>query len=592
MTNPSNLVSRAAALALVASLSACGGKSDSALTDEEGLLGLIPADSPYVFAAVEPLPEDVLEKLEASTDAMLDAYIVVLEESLAQGEASNGGDDGDGDGDGSDSDSEDSEAARALVREFVSLGKSENLRAAGVKRGPRMAVYGYGLLPVFRIELANPVAFEAKLAEIEGKVGTSLEQGEIDGVPYKYLSDDDSGITVYVAVVDDYAVAAVGLASSPEDRLAALLGITRPGQSMADAGTFAELAERYDYTAHAIGLIDTVRVASMFLDPQSGANAELFETAGYDPSTIPAACRSELADMAAIAPRVVSGYTAVSVDAIESVSVAELRTDLAAGMSGLAAPVPGMGADHGGLGSVGVSLDLAAVREFLEARLDAYESDPYECDWFAGLSVAATQLRTALAQPAPPIVYSIRGVLGVIDTIDGMDMSGRQPPSDIRARLLVASDNAVGLYQMGALFSPELQGLSIEPDGVPVPIPAPAVAGPVRNAFFAMTDSSLALSVGHDDSDLLGALVESEPTEPAPMLSVRVDGERYRQFVADAMEAGENAASDAEARRLGAETREAMATAVTGMGESVDRVAVDVIPGDRGIELHSTVTLK
>ena len=47
-----------------------------------GILQYVPADSPYVFARLSPLPEDVMDKLEPSVDRILAAYETVLQELL------------------------------------------------------------------------------------------------------------------------------------------------------------------------------------------------------------------------------------------------------------------------------------------------------------------------------------------------------------------------------------------------------------------------------------------------------------------------------------------------------------------------------
>ena len=574
MTELFRTVPRLLAVLSLAAVSACGGGSDSALTDEEGLVGLIPADSPYAFVMAERMPDAVLDKLEASSDSMYAAYATLLEDAMADGSLGREG--------------EEAEAIGTLAAEILSMLQSENLRAAGVARGARIALYGVGLLPVMRMELSNPVAFEAKLAEFEATADAQMTDAEINGVPVQYLSGD--GIRMFVAVIDDYAVVAVAHDSISEAQTAALLGITRPSESLADSGALVALAERYDFTGYGLGYLDHTRIANAMLDAPSGINAELLETLGYSFESVPQQCRTDIKDAVSKMPRLAFGYTDVTTDVIRSNTVAELSSELALGLSALSTPVPGMGTDLGGMGSFGFSLDLLAAREFLEARIDAYEADPYQCDWMAGLGDSLAQARAALAQPVPPVAYSIKGFVGVIDAIDGIDVTGQQPPTDVEARLLVASDNAMGLFQMGALFSPELQTLDIEPNGEPVELALPPMLGPVEDAWLAMTESALALGVGQPDPAALSTLIDATPVEPAPTMSIRLDGDRYRQFIADAMEAGEAAAGGGQT--TSEEAREAMTTVIAGVGELIDRIAVDMVLTERGIELPSSVTLK
>ena len=68
-------------------VSACGndkddGKDANALTADDSILRFIPANSPYVFANVTPLPDSLYDKFEPKMDAMLKAYQVVIREAM------------------------------------------------------------------------------------------------------------------------------------------------------------------------------------------------------------------------------------------------------------------------------------------------------------------------------------------------------------------------------------------------------------------------------------------------------------------------------------------------------------------------------
>ncbi|MEM9209743.1 MAG: hypothetical protein AAGA61_10880, partial [Pseudomonadota bacterium] len=362
------------ALAFTVFVAACGGSDDDAadaLRDTDSILGFVPADTPYVFASPERLPDDVREKLEASADSMYAAYQTVIEASFGDVAEELEG----------QGDAEQAELVMTLASEFVSLMQSENLRAAGVPSSPHSALYGVGLLPVLRLELSNPVAFEAKIAELEANAGGDMSVGEIEGVSYRYVGDDSGRIII--AVIDDYVVATMVPTALSDAELANVLGINKPDESIADSGSLASLAEAYGFAAYVLGYLDVQRMVSVFLDSPSGVNAELMAMMEFDAATISDVCNAEIREVAGIMPRMATGYTDVTATEIGSNTVFELRNDLATGMRALAAPVPGLGADHGGLGSFGLSLDLLAAREFVETRLDALDANPYECEYFA-----------------------------------------------------------------------------------------------------------------------------------------------------------------------------------------------------------------
>lgn len=568
------------AVALVAGLSACGSGDkgpESVLTNADGVLGFVPADTPYVFATPESMPDAVLDKLEESSDSLYAAYETVLKNSLTEmaDELESQGDE------------EQAELALSLGREIAGLLQSENLRAAGVARGGQAALYGVGLLPVIRIELSNPLAFEAKIAELEADAGGEMSLGEAEGIPYRFIGDDTA--RVVISVIGDFAVATVVPAGLAEAQVAEVLGIKKPARNIAESGALADLAEGYGFTPYGLGFLSFESLVDAFLDEPTGVNAAWFSMIGYDRSDLSAVCREDIRAFATIMPRAVAGYTSVDTSRLESNAVLELRDDIARGLSAISASVPGLGADHGGLGSFGMSFDVAATRDFLENRFDAYEAEPFECEYFADLQTGIDQARQSMNQPLPPIVYSFKGFLAVIDRIEGLDMTGQQPPRDVDARLVVANENAEALLAMGAMFSPELAALNLEPNGRAVALPLPQLAaGNIQSAFVAMTPGALAVSVGEGPPEALESLLASQAAEPSPTMSLHLDGQRYYQFMNEAVRVG-SAGEDGE--ELPEDVQEALSTVMTGVGDLIERISVDMTFTARGVELPTTVTL-
>lgn len=570
---------RLASTVLVALLLAgCGGGgSSSPLTDPDGILGYVPANTPYVFAGVESMPDAALDKLEESSDNVFAAYKTVvsatLEQMAEEGEI--------------EANDEELEVTLSLAEAVIDLLQSDNLRAAGVPRGAQTAVYGVGLLPVARVELSNPVAFEAKIAEIEADIGTDLDTRDIRGASYRYLALDEAQFVI--AVIDDYAVLAVTPVDLSEGSIAAVLGLDKPADNIAESGALETLAADYEFTSYGLGYLSISQITEAFIGNAEGVDAELMAMSDASPADISEVCRNDIRSMVAIMPRIVSGYTAVDAGQLASNTVFELRSDIAAGLTAVSAPVPGMGMDHGGLMSFGMSIDSLALRDFLETRFDAYEEEPYACELLAGVQLMIDQARISLNQPLPPVAYSFKGFLGVVDRIEGMDFAGQQPPEVVDARVLVANDNAPALLAMGAMFSPEIAALNLEPNGVPMQLPLPQLAAFATAAYVAMTESALAISVGDGAPERLSELLQSPAAPSQPIVSIRLDAQRYYEFMSEAMKAG-NAASGEE--EMSEELQDAASTVMTGIGDAMDRISVDVTLTNRGIELPASVTLQ
>ena len=547
--------------------------AESRLASEQGLLRYVPADTPYVFALLESLPDDVADKLEPKVDAILVTYQDVLRTIVEMAAAKK-------------SDSEDSipDDAAALLKEFSGLLSIEGLRGAGIDRDSKMVLYGEGLLPVMRMTLSDGKLLEAAIARIENKANQKMSVGTIDGQSYRYAGDEKA--RVIVAVIDDEFVLSVMPSNLPDDLLKSVLALTMPSSSIAETGELQTIINDNGFQPNSVGLVDFERIVATFLDNQSGVNGELLTLMDYDDSQLSDICRAEIRAIAGIAPRIITGYTEMSTARFTSNTILELRSDIAAGLATLPAPVPGLGSEQGGLLAFGMGLDLLAAREFYEARLDAMEAEPYECELLAELQDGVASGREVLNQPIPPIAYGFKGFLAVVEDIVGMDLTNNQPPTSADFRLLISSDDAAGLLAMGAMFSPEIAALDLQPDGVPVKFESPHLAGVTDAAYVAMTDNALAVSIGEGTEARLSDMLAADAGDPPPFMSMAMDSARYYDFIAQAM-----SVQNDEQDKTPPELREAIGKVMTVVGDMFSRMTFDVEFTERGVEFPSTIVL-
>jgi len=205
------------------------------------------------------------------------------------------------------------------------------------------------------------------------------------------------------------------------------------------------------------------------------------------------------------------------------------------------------------------------------------------------------QGRESLNQPIPPIVYGFKGFLAVIEDIRGMDLANNMRPTGADLRLLVTTDNAAGLLAMGAMFSPEIAGLDIKPDGVPVKFESQQLAGVVDAAYVAMTDTALALSIGEGVEARLDGMMTAAINEPHPFMSMEMDSARYYDFIGQTMlieddeegEEGEEGEKDPTSAEIKAAMREIMVV----VGDMFSRMTFQVYFTEHGVEFPSTIEL-
>jgi hypothetical protein len=551
-------------------------ETSSAFSSDNTLLKYVPADSPYVFASLEPLPDDVMDEIEPMLDKVLRSYRSVLEEVVVAKQAELTEE---------QLNSEEAQRTKALVEELSTLMSVQGIRDAGIARDSLMAFYGNGLLPVMRIGLSDSALFEAAIERIEERAGSQMPVAELADQSYRYFDAEE--VRIIVAVVEDQAVFALVPSVFDDAQTGRALGMTLPKSSIIEATVLQDIISKYDYTNHVVGFVDVAAIAERFVGQPSGLDADLMALLEHDNADLSDVCKAEIREVAGVAPRMVIGYTAISPNRFDSNIVFELRDDIAAGLQTLPAVVPGLGGDSGGLMSFGMSLDVKAARSFIEARLDAMEADPFECEHFADVQGGVAQARESLQQPLPPMVYDFKGFLAVIDEIEGLDVATQTPPTSVDGSFLLAMDNAQGLVAMGAMFSPELAALNLQPGGDPVALDLPQLQAMGISAFAALTDSAVAISVGEESESEVQGMLDAEGATPAPFMSFSIDAARYYSFMGEAIAAGE-VGEDAPTPEM----KDALQNLMQSVADLYDRMSGDVLFTENGIEMHMTETLK
>ena len=569
-----------AALAGAALLTAgCSGRDDAgkAFSDEDSLLRYVPADTPYLIYTGEPLPDDLVDALSPSMDRVLAAYRQMLRETYRSGLAESG------------APVTPSERARmdAVFDALVSMLSPDGLAKAGFDRDSRMVVFGNGLLPVLHVEINDEAAFDAAISELEAAAGQELETMALGESAYRYFGSDEGKLVIGIA--NGNAVVAFVPANFSEEETGRVLGLELPGKNIAEAAILAEMASKYDFSSHYVGFVDMRRLAAVFTEEPAGLDAALLGNSGLDASSVPAVCREEIMGVVDIVPRMVFGYDEVNLERISGSMIVEMRPDIAAQLAGVAALVPGLGLDHGGLLSFGVSMDLMAWRAFLEARLDALEADPFECEYFADLQAGVAQGRQLLATPIPPVAYGIRGFNAVVDSLEGFDVATKRPPSSVDASIVLAMDDPAQLLALGSMFSPELANLQLQPDGKPQALDLPQLRSVGEEAYAAMLSDALAISVGKSASSRVGEALNAASAEPPVVFGMTMDAGRYYEMVGAGVAVQPQ---DGDGSQASPETQQAVAEIMTVMGEIYDRMATSLRFTGNGAELRTEVTLE
>ncbi|ANB16838.1 hypothetical protein [Dokdonella koreensis] len=519
----------ALACALVA-LAACGKKTDPA-----DPLGYVPADTPYVAANVEVLPDATVEVFATQMKAFWPLMFEQVRPIVGELEK----------------DPKHADAARvvrALFDEIAPRDTPEKWAEIGFGTKVRSAIYGVGLVPVLRLELADAEAFRATVARVEAKAGTTLGTGRIGDQDLWIV--DGGKVQGLMAIQGTHLVLTVAPAEADEALKRRLLGLDRPEQSLAASGALTALNQAEGYLPYGSGYVDLRRIVALIdRDPGYQAFARLAEEA---PPALDETCRGELDAIVAKAPRASFGYTVLDAGHMTMHSLLELDPALVQGLQGLAVSPPGSAATGDALLDLSFSLPVLKAKAFVEKQVDAIVAAPYRCEALAFVNEGAQDLQQKLDQTVPPPLSDLTGLRL---SLDRFTWKGQDKP-DFAGKLLIASDDPATLVSMAQLAVPTLRDVQLTAGGAPVDLPLPPeAAGFVDFAQAALAPKALALAFGTGAAatDLGTWLAEPAATD-AQLLGFRYSGRLYgvigdatRRF-ADAMPEEQRDAIDSQLR--------------------------------------------
>lgn len=502
-------------LALAIALAACGKK------DEAGApLSFVPADTPFVMANREALPDATVDAWSRQMQAAWPSVMGMYEKMLTTTPHA----------DMDDATRARVEAVQRVMKALIAEMKPRDTPAkwAEVGFGPksRGAFYGIGLVPVVRLELGDVDAFRAMVARVEASSGSTLGTIDVDGQPVWTIDIDE--VRGLIAIEGTHLVASVLPANAEKALLRSVLGLDRPKSSLADSGTLADLEKAEGYQPFGSGWMDLRRIVALVdKDPGYRAFAALASEA---PPALDDTCRKELDGLFAQMPRAVFGYTRMDATRMDAAMRLDLAAPIAQALQALSVPPPGSNAPAGALYDIAISMPVLKIKDFLLARIEPVVASPYQCTAFAEWNAKAVELKGQLSQFVPPPLSDFTGLRLTLDRF-AWPADGNP---DLAARLLVASSNPAAIVGMAQLAVPELASLQVPADGSAVTLPdgvIPNASGFVPSLRVAMNDKALALASG--DGDLSGYL-KAATAHDGQLFRVNFSGAFYA-LIADMM---------------------------------------------------------
>ncbi len=478
-------------------------------------LAYVPADTTYLWATLSTLP---LEEVPIDLEVWMKAYEGLAGYFSAQGMP------------------EVEALVGAVLDEFKGKWNREGLASLGMLAESHQVIYGLGVFPVMRVQLADGAVFETVYARVEEKAKVQAEKRSHGEVQYRAYPLED-GVEVVVAILPQELVVTIVAQPTAEWQFENLFN---PVANGIDVGTLQALATQFTGKGVQVGFIDMQAIYKNLVGDAKSSLSESLEKLGVPLPVegLDGVCKDEASKLLATMPRLTMGSDTVG-DTFRFLLTLELgdathRSDL----QRLAAAVPGVGNVKGNpVLAFGMGMDVAQTVGWLSKLSSTIQGAPYRCEALAFLNEMAEGL-AEVRDPSniPPFVLDIKGFNVVVENLAlGDDMM----PTALAGMVLIQSDSPADLFALAGGLVPGLDGVAMEVGKV---VKLPAIPGlpPFLSEIHAMmTEKSLVIGVGPGQGDKLAAFAASAAASPAPILHIGYDYGRFFEILGPLMMAAD-----------------------------------------------------
>lgn len=536
--------------------------ADKASATASTLFDRIDADTPWLMANLEPIPEDLSEKLWAPLKSMAElnsqTYNTLADEL------------------------DESPLLAAFLREFARIDSREAFAERGLHTNGHWAVHAVSLYPFAHWQLSDADAFRATLDRIAADADEALNWRRIDDAEVLWIEMDELGL----AISYDEQFATVAIVPDNAALLRRVANLDQPASAY-EPGGLADFANQRGYTPYGLGFVEFGRVVDLMLDSEDEMLSAARESSALGQIAGDSACRAELDALVRLFPRTSLGYSEINDRRMAFDMTVETEAEFAKRLNTLVDTPVNLEAGRAGILDFGLALNIVGARDFARDLVAGWVENPPQCEMFSSIREKANDWQMALNQPIPPVVTNFHGLRLSVEDIRLDERSNVESAEGTLALFMRNPQMMLGMAQM---FSPQLASLDLKPGGEPQPLPEgviPNLPAGIQ-AFIGLGEGGLGLAVGDNQSSQL-----SEALKPggggSALLSYGIDFAGYADAL-DGLMSGMRQQFEAmgEDESMQTDPSEAMAALAELYGYSNTGIHLT----NRGIELRSYITLK
>lgn len=449
-----------------------GGSKNGA--DLESLLTHVPADTAYLMANKEAVPENVMAAHIQRAKDMLGMLSGSEEFKKATKEADGAG-----------------KFFIALLEEYTSLLSTDKISESGLSLEAKSVLYGYQMMPVMRVGISDKDKMMAMIKRAEEKSSFKIDLtkcGEFDC----FESTDPKGqMAVAVVFLKDQFVVSLFSTENKDALKKHLIGEANPKASYTEAN-WDTFLKGNNYPGYGDGFIN-LKTAFDFAKPMIQKEME-----GQMDNKSVDGCLAVAEDHLNGMSEIVFGTKNLESKVIDYEVLFKTSNDVSAVLQTLAneTNIPQRAEDA--IFDFGININFTKMRDALTqySNFLIASGESNKCP-----AIQANEIRKGMGGMAMVMNMGLSQFNSIYASLSDIQLDDKMQPKKVDAVVSLGSNDPAGLIAMAGMMAPPLLALKIPDDGSVIKMPPgliPSKGGPAPDLFLSRNEKAINIFVGND----------------------------------------------------------------------------------------------
>jgi hypothetical protein len=420
----------------------------------------------------------------------------------------------------------------ALIQDYSDLVANDKFKETGLSLKANSILYGFEMLPVLRLSLADKEKLMAMVKRAEEKSGYKVELTKCGDFDCFISASDKGDLAVAIVLQEKQLAATVFTADKKEQMIDHLTGKSTPKETYSE-GSWDKFLKENNYKGFGDGFIN---LKNLFAQAKPLISAEMTQKVAEKEIE---GCLAVIDQHLDNIPKILIGTKKLEAKNMDYELLFKTSEELSSVLQEISNKTNIAQRADDAIFDFGINIDFKKLREALTQYTDFLikTGETHKCS-----AIETQKIRKSMGGVAMVMNMGLSQFNSLYASVSDVELDDKMQPKKIDAMISIGSDDPASLIAMLGMMNPAIMSLSIPADGSTVKVPEgliPSRGNPLPPLYVNRSKTALNIMVGNDKPAL------SDYKSDTPQISFSsMDGKRYIEKFSQVMKSMPNLPKD------------------------------------------------